>query len=96
MPVGRPPKTTEEKKETKRNYMRTYQKNRYALDKEYREKKIMSATNVNHKKKQQHVSCPVCRRDIDDNQKIEPENVGVPIHALCYPQWVLRQKTLQI
>ena len=36
---GRPPKTEEEKRETKRIYMQKYNKQRYVNDEEYKQKK---------------------------------------------------------
>lgn len=47
MPLGRPRKTPEEKKAVKREYMREYQKKRYANDPIYREKKIRKS-RINH------------------------------------------------
>jgi hypothetical protein len=52
MPQGRPRKTPEEKKAVKREYMREYQKKRYADDPVYRENKILKSriNSFNNKK----------------------------------------------
>lgn len=46
--LGRPKKTEEEKRETKRLYQQQYQKKRYEEDIKYREEKKLKALNNYH------------------------------------------------